>query len=82
VTPIYQVSARRFARWLAPADFWQLVIAQHKAIVDAIAAGDGPGAARAMTEHLRALAPAYRALDEMYSAPALARDSRQGPLAQ
>lgn len=65
VSPVYQVTARRFERHRAAPEFWQLVVDQHREIYQAVAAGDGDAAAEAMTRHLQDLARTYRLIEDL-----------------
>ncbi len=57
--PVFHVLEVRFGRPEAPASFWNAVIADHRAIHDAIADGDADAAAAASAAHLTRLRPTY-----------------------
>lgn len=63
VTPIYEVSARRFERSLAPSTFWEMVVADHTKIVDAIESSDSTLAEQCMRDHLFGMIPMYQELE-------------------
>lgn len=61
--PVFRVLETRFDRTDAPTPFWQEVVADHRAVYDAIAAGDSGGARRAAAAHLARLRPTYERID-------------------
>lgn len=62
--PVFTVLRTRYLRDRAPADFWLQVLADHRRILAAVAAGDGEAAARAMRAHIDRLRPVYRMMAE------------------
>lgn len=65
VSPVYQVTARRFRRSRAAPEFWQLVVDQHREIFQAVSAQDPAAATAAMARHLQDLARTYRLMDDL-----------------
>lgn len=61
--PLFVTLRTRFLRDQAPSRFWADVEHDHGAIYERIAAGDAPGAERAMREHLVSLALTYEQID-------------------
>jgi GntR family transcriptional repressor for pyruvate dehydrogenase complex len=59
-TPLFGVIRDRVSRDRASDEFWALVDAEHRALLDLIEAGDADGAAMAMGRHLHGLAAGYR----------------------
>jgi DNA-binding FadR family transcriptional regulator len=58
--PLYALVNERDLTLQAPADYLHRVDLEHRAILDAIAAGDGPGAAEAARRHLGHLRDTFR----------------------
>jgi GntR family transcriptional regulator, transcriptional repressor for pyruvate dehydrogenase complex len=61
--PVFATLQNRVLRDRASAGFWDLVMADHEAILRAVEAGDADAAADAMSAHLSHLRPTYEALD-------------------
>ena len=62
-TPVFRIVNERFARRDAPAEFWQEVDHDHRAILDRVRAGDVQGAEEAQRAHLAGLHPVYERID-------------------
>jgi DNA-binding FadR family transcriptional regulator len=63
-TPLFGVIRHRVSRDRATDDFWHLVDAEHRALLELVEAGDAEAAARAMGRHLQGLGAGYRLADE------------------
>lgn len=61
--PMFNVLGTRFGRDRAPNGFWRTVDADHRHLLQAVAAGDPEAARRLMAEHLDHLGEAYRRMD-------------------
>jgi len=73
--PVYQVVARRLERSRAAPEFWNLIVDQHRMILQAVDSRDKFAAAARMSEHLQELRRAYRLMD------AMTKDSLPNPMA-
>lgn len=71
--PLFTILQTRFLRDRATPSFWRRVTADHQAILRAIAAGSGDGAAEAMASHLERLRSTYERIDAL----AVARKARR-----
>ena len=75
---VYQVSARRFQRKDASAEFWELVVDQHREIFQAVTSGDADAATTAMTRHLRNISSTYHFMEDRMQAAAELEDTERG----
>jgi len=71
--PLFTILQTRFLRDRATPSFWSQVTADHKAIMRAIAAGNGDAAAKTMASHLKRLRATYERIDSLAVKPAAAR---------
>jgi len=67
--PLFTILQTRFLRDRATPSFWSQVAADHRAIMRAIAAGNGDAAAKAMASHLRRLRATYERIDALAVKP-------------
>lgn len=61
--PVFRVLGSRFSRDVAPEGFWECVDDDHRAIFDAVAAGDSMTAMTLMRRHLDHLGDTYKEMD-------------------
>lgn len=61
--PVFRVLGSRFSRDAAPEGFWECVDDDHRAIFDAVAAGDSMTAMTLMRRHLDHLGDIYKEMD-------------------
>lgn len=61
--PVFRVLGSRFSRDSAPEGFWQCVDEDHRAIFDAVAAGDSITAMALMRRHLDHIGDTYKEMD-------------------
>ena len=71
--PLFTILQTRFLRDRATPTFWSQVTTDHRAIMRAIAAGNGDAAAKAMASHLKRLRATYERIDSLAVKPAAAR---------
>jgi GntR family transcriptional repressor for pyruvate dehydrogenase complex len=71
--PVFGVLTSRFVRGDATASFWESVLADHRAILNRVEAGDPAGARAAMHEHLSRLRVPYQHIDRLASVPSGSR---------
>ena len=71
--PLFTILQTRFLRDRATPSFWSQVTADHRAIMRAIAAGNGDAAAKAMASHLKRLRATYERIDSLAVKPTAAR---------
>ncbi len=64
-TPLFGVIRDRVSRDRASDEFWAQVAAEHRMLLDLIAAGDAEAAASAMGRHLQGLSAGYRLADQL-----------------